>query len=174
MAEAEAPQATTSRSPGVSPAHRSPTTQSDDNHLAPPVKPDPNRRLSHEGPHGLGETEEQHAHHAAMPPKIHWGLDVPRETILFYSFTLPSWCFEIAAAVCGVYYHTWGHPFIACMTCFLVLHWAAWFQTAIGMMQRASWFRDESELVERRQYLYLAVRLNRLMLVWPPIMFYWI
>lgn len=138
------------------------TEQSD---TPPTPSVDPDRRLSHEGPHGWGETEDQHAHHADVAPKLHWGLGVRNETLLFYAFAVPSLGLEIAAAVCGSYYHTWGGPFIGTMTAFLVLHWAAWLQTAIGMMQRASWLRDESDLVERRQFLYLAVRLNRLMIV---------
>lgn len=130
-----------------------------------PSELDPARRLSQEYPHGLGETEDQHAHHDEVPHKDHFGLDVRNETILFYCFAVPSWGLEIAAAVCGTYYHSWGTPFIATMSTFLALHWAAWLQTSVGMMQRASWVRDEADLVDRRQYLYFAVRLNRLMMV---------
>ncbi|KAK4545143.1 hypothetical protein LTR36_003694 [Oleoguttula mirabilis] len=124
---------------------------------------DRDRRLSNEAPHGLGETEEQHAHHDEVPHADHFGLSIRNETILFYVFTVPAWCLEIAAAVCGAYYHTWKAPFIATMSAFMILHAAAWLQTAVGMIQRASWVRDEGDLVDRRQFLYLAVRLNRLM-----------
>ena len=123
------------------------------------------RRLSNEAPHGLGETEAQHAAHANISHTPHFGLSVRHETLLFYCLAIPSWGLEIAAGVFGAEFHTWGKPFIATITAFLVLHWAAWLQTAVGMMQRASWVRDEGDLVDRRQFLYLAVRLNRLMLV---------
>ncbi|KAH9820411.1 hypothetical protein Tdes44962_MAKER10326, partial [Teratosphaeria destructans] len=46
----------------------------------------------------------------------------------------------------------------------MALHWAAWLQTAIGMLRRASWVREEADLVARREFLSLAVRLNRLMM----------
>jgi len=149
-----------------------PTASSSSPHVASSsnaLRIDPNRRLSAEWPHGLGESVGQHREHALIAPKIHWGLGVRRETQLFYALALPSLILEIAASVCGAYYHTWGHPFIGCMSAFLFLHWAAWLQTAIGMIQRASWVRDESDLVERKQYLYLAVRLNRLMIVRFPV-----
>lgn len=116
-------------------------------------------------PPGLGETSEQHAAHTNIAPTQHWGLSRQSEAIMFYCVAIPSWGLEIAAAVVGSYSHTFSHSFIACMTAFLVLHWWAWLQTAVGMMQRASWVRDESDLTDRRQFLYLAVRLNRLMMV---------
>ncbi|KAK5714414.1 hypothetical protein LTR15_010596 [Elasticomyces elasticus] len=134
----------------------------DHRHSSGPI--DPNRRLSQEGPHGLGETEEQHALHSQLPPKNTWGLNASQESALFYFWMASSLCCLIVAAALGPYYHAWGHPFIGCMSAFMVLHWAGWLQTATGMAQRASWVRDEGDLVTRRQYLYLAVRLNRLML----------
>lgn len=114
---------------------------------------------------GMGETLEQHAQHTHVLPKEHWGLPQTAETILFYCCVIPSWGLEIAAAVVGSYGHSWHAPFIATMSLFLVLHWIAWLMTAVGMMQRASWVRDESDLNDRRAFLHLAVRLNRLMMV---------
>ncbi|TKA30381.1 hypothetical protein B0A50_02608 [Salinomyces thailandicus] len=132
---------------------------------SPPSPPhDPIRRLSQEGPHGLGETEEQHARHAEVPHKKLFGLDVRSETIIFYCFAFPSWGLEIAAAVTGSFTRTWNYPFIGTIVPFMVFHWAAWWMTAIGMLQRASWVRDEGDLLTRREFLYLAVRLNRLQL----------
>ncbi|KAI7287983.1 hypothetical protein KC345_g99 [Hortaea werneckii] len=125
---------------------------------------DPSRRLSNEGPHGLGETEEQHARHAEIPHKKLFGLDVRRETIMFYCFAFPSWGLEIAAAVTGSLDKTWRRPFIGTIVPFMVFHWAAWWMTVIGMLQRASWVRDEGDLLTRKEFLYLAVRLNRLQL----------
>lgn len=130
---------------------------------------DPNRRLSQELPHGLGETEEQHARHAAIPPKPLWGLSEKPEAYLFYVLMVLSIGCEIAAAVTGSYYHSWGYPFVGTMTAFLALHVWAWLQTAVRMCQRASWVRDEGDLATRRQFLYLAVRLNRLMIVSLPL-----
>jgi hypothetical protein len=115
--------------------------------------------------HGYGETVEQHEAHAHLPQVKHWGLSPQGEKILFYCFAIPSWCLLIVCCVMGSYYNTKDHRFIATVTPFLVLSWAAWWQTAIGMMQRASWVRDESNLEDRRRFLYFAVRLNRLMLV---------
>lgn len=97
--------------------------------------------------------------------KLHWGLHRKNETVMFYCFTLPSWALEIAAAAMGPYLRA-SHPaFIGCITAFFVLHWAAWLQTAFAMVQRASWRRDEESLEERVQFLWFAVRLQRLMLV---------
>jgi len=149
--------------------HPSEVGQPSEHHSPPPVRHtsehvDPNRRLSQEAPHGLGETEEQHALHAHIPQKKLWGLDLRNEAILFYILMVTSIGCEIAAAVCGAYRHTWSKPFIGTMTAFLALHVWAWLQTAVGMVQRASWVRDEGDLATRRQFLYLAVRLNRLML----------
>jgi len=126
---------------------------------------DLSQRLSREGERGLGETELQHAHHAHIKPKHHWGLPPYTEAALFYAFAVPSWALEIASAVIGTYYHSWTIQFAVPMSLFLAFHWAAWLQTVVGMMQRASWFRDEADLNDRRDFLYLAVRLNRLMLV---------
>lgn len=115
--------------------------------------------------HGFGETEEQHAAHSKISTKPHWGLKPQPEAVIFYCLAVPSWFLQIAAAVLGSHYHTSSASFIGTVSAFLVLHWAAWFQTAIAMVQRASWIRDEVDLENRRRYLYLAVRLNRLQLV---------
>ena len=115
--------------------------------------------------HGYGETTEQHLAHSSSDAPPHFGLPFGREERLFYILAAPSWAFEIVAGIIGSYFSS-SHPaFIALVTIFLVLHWAAWLQTVVGMMQRASWVRDESNLPDRRRYLHLAVRLNRLMLV---------
>lgn len=99
--------------------------------------------------------------------KLHWGMHRKKETLLFYAITIPCWILEIIAAALGPYYRS-SHPaFIGCVTAFFVLHWAAWFQTAFAMVQRASWRRDEEVLEERVQFLWFAVRLQRLMLVCP-------
>ena len=115
--------------------------------------------------HGYGETLEQHAAHASTTPPRHFGLTDTNEAILFYCFAIPSWLLNIAAGVLGSYYDTEDNGFIGTVTAFLVFSWAAWWQTAVQMAQRASWVRDESSLPDRRRYLYLAVRLNRLMFV---------
>ena len=115
--------------------------------------------------HGHGETLEQHRAHAAIQPTRHWGLSPKGEKILFYCIAIPSWCVEIVACIFGSYYQSSDVRFIATVAPFFALSWAAWWQTAIGMAQRASWVRDESNLPDRRRYLYFAVRLNRLMLV---------
>ncbi|KAK3717928.1 hypothetical protein LTR37_005354, partial [Vermiconidia calcicola] len=114
--------------------------------------------------HGYGETLEQHQRHASIPPPNHWGLSPRPERALFYFFAFSSWVLEIAASVTGSYYSTHAKSFIPCATVFLFMSWAAWWQTVVGMMQRASWVRDESNLPDRRRYLYFAVRLQRLML----------
>ncbi|KAF2862264.1 hypothetical protein K470DRAFT_229060 [Piedraia hortae CBS 480.64] len=134
--------------------------------LPPPQRthspPESTRRLSASLPHALGETPEMHAEHDQVKPKTHTGLGVVSETKLFYCVLIPSWILEIVSAAVGSIYHTWHPAFIACFTLFMVLHWWAWLQTTVGMLQRASWVRDESDLVDRRQFLYFAVRLNRL------------
>lgn len=112
-----------------------------------------------------GETPEQHAKHAAYNSQKHWGLGRRTECVLFYCFVIPSWCFEIASCVTGGLLKTRSHAFIATCTVWLVLWAAAWLQTATAMIQRASWLRDEANLKDRKQYLYLSVRLQRLMLV---------
>ncbi|KAK4497958.1 hypothetical protein PRZ48_010614 [Zasmidium cellare] len=117
----------------------------------------------HAGP-APGETAEQHAAHTNYTPVKHWGLGRRAECALFYAFTFPSWCFEIAACVIGSYLGTSSGAFIATVTCWLVLWATAWLQTATQMIQRASWVRDEANLKDRKQYLYLSVRLQRLML----------
>jgi len=126
---------------------------------------DPHHHPSTGGAHGLGQTEEQHALHSATPAQKTWGLNTTQETILFYFWMATSLCCLVVAAAVAPHHHTSSHPFIAMMTAFMVLHWAGWLQTATGMAQRASWVRDEGDLQTRREYLYLAVRLNRLMLV---------
>jgi hypothetical protein len=115
--------------------------------------------------HGHGETMEQHERHLSMPQIAHWGLPPYTEAALFYTWAGLSWCLEIAAAVLGSYFDTGNHGFIATATLCMFFSWAAWWQTVVGMMQRASWVRDESNLADRRRYLYFAVRLQRLMLV---------
>ncbi|CAK1367210.1 hypothetical protein CB0940_10521 [Cercospora beticola] len=112
-----------------------------------------------------GETAEEHAAHKYFEPIRHWGLGRKQESVLFYCFTIPSWCFCIASAVLGSYRRTEAKSFIACATIWLVLWGTAWLQTATLMVQRASWTRDEANLKDRKQYLYLAVRLQRLMIV---------
>ncbi|KAK5168675.1 uncharacterized protein LTR77_005984 [Saxophila tyrrhenica] len=114
--------------------------------------------------HGYGETPEQHARHSSIPLTKHFGLPPYTEAALFYIWAFSSWLLEIAASVCGSYFSTGDYRFIATATPCMFCSWAAWLQTAIQMMQRASWVRDESNLVDRRRYLYLAVRLQRLML----------
>lgn len=118
----------------------------------------------HAGP-APGETAEQHAAHTDYTPVKHWGLGRRAECALFYAFVIPSWCFEIAACITGGLLETASSAFIATCTIWLVLWAAAWLQTATAMIQRASWVRDEANLKDRKQYLYLAVRLQRLMLV---------
>ncbi|KAI5363601.1 hypothetical protein Slin15195_G092520 [Septoria linicola] len=112
-----------------------------------------------------GETAEQHAAHAYFQPIRHWGLGRKQEAVLFYCFTVPSWIFCIISAALGSYRKTYSHAFIACATVWLVLWATAWLQTAVLMVQRASWTRDEANLKDRKQYLYLSVRLQRLMIV---------
>lgn len=114
---------------------------------------------------GLGETEEQHRLHANYQAPKHWGLGQRSESVLFYTFAIPSWCFEIAAAILGAFKGTASHPFVATCTIWLVLWATAWLQTAVLMIQRASWVRDEANLKDRKKYLYLAVRLQRLQMV---------
>ena len=97
--------------------------------------------------------------------KLHWGLHRKNETIVFYSIAIPCWGLEIAAAALGPYFRA-SHPaFIGCISAFFILHWAAWLQTAFAMVQRASWRRGEEAVEERVQFLWFAVRLQRLMLV---------
>lgn len=112
-----------------------------------------------------GETFEQHAAHTNYTPVKHWGLGRRAECALFYVFVIPSWCLEISACVIGSYLGTSSGAFIGTVTAWLVLWAAAWLQTATAMIQRASWVRDEANLKDRKQYLYLSVRLQRLMLV---------
>jgi hypothetical protein len=97
--------------------------------------------------------------------KLHWGLHRKNETLLFYGMIIPCWALEIAAAAMGPYLRSGSTAFIVCITLFFVLHWAAWFQTAFAMMQRSSWRRDEEAVEERVQFLWFAVRLQRMMLV---------
>lgn len=126
---------------------------------------DPDRHFSQADLHGLGEDPEQHALHSHIESKYIWGLSQQYESLLFYFWFLTSLCLEIAAAAIAPYYKTWRAPFIGTMTAFMVCHWAGWIQTVQGMLQRASWIREESDLETRRQFLRLAVRLNRLQLV---------
>lgn len=136
-----------------------------------PAETNPNMAFDHPRPedmhHGYGETVEQHLAHSSSETQPHFGLAFGREERLFYILAAPSWAFEIVAGIIGSYFSSHHPAFIALVTVWQVLHWAAWLQTATGMMQRASWVRDESNLPDRRRYLHLAVRLNRLMLVSP-------
>jgi hypothetical protein len=97
--------------------------------------------------------------------KLHWGLHRKNETLIFYGLVIPSWGLEIAAAVVGAYMRSDSPAFIGCITAFFALHWAAWLQTTFAMMQRSSWRRDEEAVEERVQFLWFAVRLQRMMLV---------
>lgn len=99
--------------------------------------------------------------------KTHWGLSRILEMILFYNLAILGWLCLIAAAAIASYKHTYSHGFIATFTAAMVFHWAAWCQTAFAMVQRASWTREET-LVERTQFLFLAIRLQRLMIVSIP------
>lgn len=119
----------------------------------------------HGGGPAPGETAEQHAAHAYFQPIRHWGLGRKQEAVLFYFFAIPSCIFAIAAAVLGSYHKTYSYSFIATATVWLVLWATAWLQTAVLMVQRASWTRDEANLKDRKQYLYLSVRLQRLQVV---------
>jgi hypothetical protein len=112
-----------------------------------------------------GETAEQHAAHAYYAPIRHWGLGRKHENALFYLFAVPSWCVAIATAVTGRATGTGSAAFAATAAVWLVLWATAWLQTAVLMVQRASWTRDEANLKDRKQYLYLSVRLQRLMIV---------
>lgn len=102
-----------------------------------------------------------------LKQKLHWGLPRPLEVALFYTLAILAWMSQIAAAVLGSYRHTRSLPFAVTVSVFCVLHWAAWCQTAFAMMQRASWRREET-IGERVQFLFFAVRLQRLMLVCAP------
>lgn len=115
--------------------------------------------------HSYGEDLDTHLRHSSTEPVRHWGLSPKYEERLFYCFAVPSWCFNITAGVLGSYYDSGNHIFIICAAIFQALSWAAWWQTAAQMLQRASWVRDEGNLPDRRRFLHLAVRLQRLMLV---------
>lgn len=119
----------------------------------------------HELGHGYGETEEQHAAHAQVAPVHHWGLNEKQEELLFYAWVIPSWMLEIAGGILASYFSSGYHGAIITISVFLFFSWAAWWQTAVQMMQRASWVRDEGNLPDRRRFLHLAVRLNRMMVV---------
>lgn len=119
----------------------------------------------HDLHHGYGEDEEQHARHAAFDHVEHWGLDEKSEKILFYSWATASWCLNIVSGILGSYFNTSHISFIVTVALFQFCSWAAWWQTATQMAQRASWVRDEANLPDRRRFLYLAVRLNSLMWV---------
>lgn len=111
-----------------------------------------------------GETAEQHAEHARYETTKHWGMGRRAEIIMFYTVAILSWCFEIASCPIGAYHKTTSKAFAATAVVWLVLWFWAWIQTASLMVQRASWVRDEANLKDRKQYLFLAVRLQRLML----------
>lgn len=115
--------------------------------------------------HGYGETTEQHMHHSDTAPTHHWGLPISSEERLFYALAIPSWCLNIVSGIIGSYFDTGTIAFIITVSLFQAFSWAAWWQTVAQMLQRASWTRDEGNLVDRRRFLHLAVRLNRLMWV---------
>ncbi len=115
--------------------------------------------------HGYGEYPDQHAQHSHFDHVTHWGLPEKQEEILLYLWVIPAWLLEIAAGILGSYYTTTVPSFIGTMSAFFVFSAAAWFQTTVQMIQRASWLRDEGNLKDRRRYLHLAVRLNRQQLV---------
>ena len=100
------------------------------------------------------------AHH-----RPHRLLPSPWEERVFYGLAVPSCVIEIASGIVGSIFETQFSGFITLLTVFLVLNALAWLLTVLGMVQRSSWVRDEGCLPERRRFLYLAVRLNRLMLV---------
>lgn len=143
--------------------HHQDTSQHEAYRDQPDRPKDPHRQTSNTSGPAPGETAEQHAAHAHFPPKKHWGLDRRSELILFYSIAVPSWAFEIAAAALAGHRRTTSRAFAGCATVWLFLWLTAWLQTATAMVQRASWVRDEEDLKDRRQFLYLSVRLNRLM-----------
>lgn len=121
------------------------------------------RSPSYEGFKRLEEPPSKHAEHY-LAVKQHWGLPRLGELIIFYNLAVLGWLCLIAAAVIGSYKHTRSPPFIATITAAWVFHWAAWCQTVFSMLQRASWRREET-LVERVQFLFFAIRLQRLMIV---------
>ncbi|GAB7366840.1 hypothetical protein MBLNU230_g1010t1 [Neophaeotheca triangularis] len=103
--------------------------------------------------------------HGAEPEallKSRGKLTTKQEYIVFWLLTIPCWALEIAAAVLGGFDHTTSPPFIGTVTAFLVLHWAAFLQT-VWMMVRAPRWRGT--LDERTEYLFLARRLQRLMVM---------
>lgn len=118
----------------------------------------------------LDETEEVQPASYYLALKIHWGLPRIVELTVFYNLAVLGWICLIAAAAVGSYRHTRSHAFIATMTAAMALHWAAWIQTAFAMVQRASWRREET-LPERVQFLFFAIRLQRLMIVRYHILF---
>ncbi|QIW98920.1 hypothetical protein AMS68_004438 [Peltaster fructicola] len=109
------------------------------------------------------DSKDQHASYY-LNIKAHWGLPRLVETIIFYNFAILGWGCLIAAAAIAPYLRTNSVPFIVTITLGFVFHWSAWFQTAFAMFQRASWRREET-LVERVQFLFFAIRLQRLMIV---------
>lgn len=111
------------------------------------------------------DDESKHAEHF-LRIKSHWGLPRLAETVVFYTLAILGWMCLIAAAALGSYRRTSSHSFISTASAGLFLHWAAWAQTAFAMFQRASWRREET-LVERVQFLFFAIRLQRLMIVRP-------
>ena len=72
--------------------------------------------------HGHGESEEQHQMHSSFPHKHHFGLPPYSERTLFYMFAIPSWCFEIVAAVFGSLKSTTATNSIWSVSAFLVLN----------------------------------------------------
>ena len=118
--------------------------------------------------HQRSETFKEQRFQSQSDDGMHRGLGPWWEKRVFYILTGPSWILEIAAGIYGSVFDSAHAIFIALVAAFYALNLAAWLQTAAGMIQRASWTRDESNLPARRHFLYLAVRLNRLMFVSIP------
>lgn len=101
---------------------------------------------------------------SAIPIRI-WGLDPKLETAIFHLFTLLSWPFQIAAAILGSLNTSESGSFIATITLFFLLHWAAWLQTTVAMARQAALFSTNRTVDKGSLLLTLGIRLNRLMFV---------
>lgn len=113
-------------------------------------------------PHHPDRAPETHGAEPEALLKSRGQLSTKQEYIVFWLLTIPAWTLEIAAAILGGIEHTQSRPFIGTVTAFLILHWAAFLQT-VWMMVRAPRWRGT--LDERTEYLFLARRLQRLMVV---------
>jgi len=94
-----------------------------------------------------------------------WGLEPRRELLIFHIFAILSWPFQIASGICGSLHHTQSPDFIATITIFFLLHWAAWLQTTIPMAQRLVRIRRSDDTADHDVLLGLGIRLNQLMIV---------